>query len=355
MPQSTERAKSFEGATANLSNQFHSLAEAVGTFFIPALTAVITPVSNLINWLSKIPTAPTLIGISFLTLAFIGLAGVLAGTIIPQITAGAIAIAGLMGAEITTTASTIGLSGAMGLLATGFMTAASGAWALAAGAWAALAPLLPLIIPVALAIAGLILLIQDLWTGFSGGDSIVMDALGNIWESIKGTINWFKSLYDSLGVFKIALGPIAAMIEGVRALFWVFQNWREIPGIISDALGAIPAYLSGLWDTFKDSGKFLINAFLEGMTFGILNTDRLSAIFGVIGKYLPHSDAEMGPLADLTGSGQKFIQTFGAGAESQQGYLSSIIGEGYSSCQRWRWNLPNQFYLHWGGWQNFLK
>ncbi len=242
MPESTARAKSLQGATANLSNQFQNLAEAVGTFFIPALTAVITPLASLFNWLSKIPLVPTIIGVGLLTVAFIGLAGVIAGSVIPTITSGALAILGLMGYEVAAMAPTIGLTGALG--------------ALAGAIWAVLAPLLPVIA----AVAALVLIIQDLWVGFSGGDSLVLNALGNIKDSIVG-------------------------------------------------------FFTGLWDTFKEAGGFLINAFLMGLTGGLLNTDRLSKIFGIIGSYLPHSDAEQGPLSDLTGSGQKFTETFAKGAQ----------------------------------------
>jgi len=193
--------------------------------------------------------------------------------------------------------------------------AASGAWALAAGVWATLAPLLPFIA----AAAALILIIQDLWSGINGGNSVIMNF-----------VNWIKKGVDSLGIFKYALFPILipfkALQTAIAAIVWAFQNWRKIPEIITNALGAIPAMLRGLVGVFLGAGKMLIDAFLRGISFGLLDTDRISGIFGTLRSYLPFSDAKVGPLADLTLSGQKLIETFGAGAESKQGYLSSLLG-----------------------------
>jgi exonuclease VII small subunit len=154
-------------------------------------------------------------------------------------------------------------------LSIGAVTAATWLWS--AATWSVTIPLLAIEAPVwaiMLAIGGLILVIQDLYTWLTGGESVIGDFLG-----------WLTSI------------DFSSVIE-----------------------------------TFKSAGKFLLDALLEGMTFGLLNTDRIASIFGTIRDYLPFSNAKVGPLSDLTTSGQRFIQTFSAGAESQQGYLSSILG-----------------------------
>lgn len=154
-------------------------------------------------------------------------------------------------------------------LSIGAVTAATWLWS--AATWSVAIPLIAIEAPVwaiMLAIGGLILVIQDLYTWLTGGESVIGDFLG-----------WLTSI------------DFSSVIE-----------------------------------TFKSAGKFLLDALLEGMSFGVLNTDRIASIFGTIRDFLPFSNAKVGPLSDLTTSGQRFIQTFSAGAESQQGYLSSILG-----------------------------
>ena len=151
----------------------------------------------------------------------------------------------------------------MGVISTAALaTAFTG---LATAVWAVLLPLLPLI--AAGALVGLV--IQDFIVGLKGGESVI---------------------------FKFA-----------------------------DLLISIPERLKGFGSVFKDAGKFLIDSFIEGMTFGLLNTDRLTKVFSGIRDYLPFSDAKVGPLSDLTLSGKRFMQTFAAGAESQTGLMGGIL------------------------------
>ena len=145
---------------------------------------------------------------------------------------------------------------------TGFAASMMG---LATAVWAVLAPLLPFIAAGAL----VALIIQDFIVGLKGGES---------------------------AIFKFA-----------------------------DLLISIPNKLKGFGSVFKDAGKFLIDTFIEGMTFGLLNTDRLTKVFSGIRDYLPFSDAKVGPLSDLTLSGKKFMQTFAAGAESQTGLIGGVL------------------------------
>lgn len=262
--------------TASLTDEMLRSENAIGDVqrefsrgAIPILSAFAGVVEAVAKVLNYIP-APIKEIIGFL--GFLG-AGVLGAAGALLLFTGALAMANtqiMLAGGITNV-----LSGAMTLLKLATLSSLGPIYAFGVGLWAALAPLLPVIIPVALAIAALILLIQDLWTGFSGGDSIVLKALGNIWESIK-------------------------------------------------------SFFSGLWDVMKSVGKFLIDAFLMGMTGGMLNTDRLASIFDIIRQYLPFSDAKVGPLSDLTLSGQRFMETFAKGAELAVpgigGALSGLTG-----------------------------
>lgn len=136
---------------------------------------------------------------------------------------------------------------------------------LATAVWAVLAPLLPFIAAGAL----VAIIIQDFIVGLKGGESTI---------------------------FKFA-----------------------------DLLISIPNRLKRFGPAFMDAGKFLMDTFIRGMTFGLLDTDKLSKVFSGIRDYLPFSDAKVGPLSDLTLSGKRFVQTFAAGAESQTGLMGGIL------------------------------
>ncbi|MCK4819386.1 phage tail tape measure protein, partial [bacterium] len=97
---------------------------------------------------------------------------------------------------------------------------------LATAVWAVLAPLLPLIAAGAL----VALIVQDFIVGLKGGES---------------------------AIFKFA-----------------------------DLLISIPSRLKGFGAVFKDAGKFLIDSFIRGMTFGLLDTDKLTKVFSGIRDYL---------------------------------------------------------------------
>lgn len=117
----------------------------------------------------------------------------------------------------------------------------------------------------------------------------------------------------------LVVGAVGALVLVVQDLYSYLTGGESVfGGFIDGIIGAfqnIPEFFRSMIRVFQESGKFLADAFLSGMSLGIMNTDRLDAIFGTIGKYLPHSDAEVGPLSDLTGSGMKFMETFTKGAQ----------------------------------------
>jgi len=88
-------------------------------------------------------------------------------------------------------------------------------------AWSAIAPIIAAtweIIAFAAAIAGAVLIIDDLWTGLRGGDSVLMDA-GN---------GWIKY---GMGIF-YALKIISQLVD---AFAWVKEKASELYGWIEDA------------------------------------------------------------------------------------------------------------------------
>lgn len=215
--------------------------------------------------------------------------------LIPQIGTAALVFSGLTAAEAAMVLPTIGLTGAFGTLA--------------GAIWAALVPILPFIV----AGAALILIIQDLWVGLHGGRSVVKDFIG-----------WLNNLYEKLGPLRYVLLPITAPIEGIKAVVWAFQHWREIPGIVSDAFGGLWDYLTSLPARLFEAGAGLFKAFIEGLK-SVPIIGPIVGTLDIIRSYLPFSDAKIGPLADLTLSGQRFMETFAKGAQLALPAISSPV------------------------------
>lgn len=263
-----------------LSAAMSDLSGDAGATFIPAFVGMVKGVTVFVNALENVPYGPAIFGLTTI--------GVLAAS------TGLVALPFLVSGLTMVTGSAIYTTASTWLMAGGFT-------GLAAGIWAAAAPLLPFI-----AAAGILILVaQDLWVGLKGGDSVILNLFTR-----------FKQL-------KYMIFPVLAPI---MAVVWAFKHWREIPDIVRSAFAAIPAILGDLPAMFLNSGMGAMDAFVKGMTFGIMDTAKIAEVFGTIRDYLPFSDAKVGPLADLTLSGGRLVETFTGGMDDKKGLMGSAMG-----------------------------
>ncbi len=127
------------------------------------------------------------------------------------------------------------------------------------------------------------------------------DVAQGIWGAITG-------LFSALGglVTNLASAMVAAILSLplVNALANVFQGIRSF---LSGDLG------------FFDAGKAMLTAFAEGIwSAATLPFRMLKRALGFLRRLLPFSDAQEGPLSDLTLAGAAFLRTFA------QGMLSAV-------------------------------
>jgi len=123
-------------------------------------------------------------------------------------------------------------------------------------------------------------------------------------EMVDTTIEFIMGLDDKL---LLLLGPIGAVI-------YAFKNWDEIVKIVSGVFRRVFNFISGLDRKFRAAGKDLMVALAKGILSGI--SKAVDAVKGAVGKvraYLPGSDAERGPLSDITASGAALMGTFEKG------------------------------------------
>ncbi len=147
---------------------------------------------------------------------------------------------------------------------------------------------------------------------------VFFDVLRMIPAFIGSTIKAISWLAENI---KYLINPISAVI-------WAFQNWEQIIGIVSDILGrlgegvrasvaVIVDYIRGFVGSFGSAGKALMNAFVSGVTAGINRAvKKVREGLRKIRRLMPGSDAEEGPLSDITASGRALMTTFEKGISS---------------------------------------
>lgn len=153
-----------------------------------------------------------------------------------------------------------------------------------------------------------------------------------------------------------ALWPIVAIMAGVAALvaagWWLYSNWGEITGFLSEvwqgvqdkwfsSIEAIKSWfvtkfteisdwfdgwISGLFD----SGRKIVTTIVDGI-MSVAHTvgDAISNAFEWADRFLPHSDADAGPFSRLTDSGMAIPETMAEGVQYADGALGAALIEGF--------------------------
>lgn len=147
---------------------------------------------------------------------------------------------------------------------------------------------------------------------------LFFEFLGLIPGLIGEVIHWVAGLGDKL---LFLLGPIGAVI-------YAFKNWEQITEIASSVLGRLGGiirssianivnYIRGFIASFGRAGRAIMSAFVSGIT-GQINraVEKVRAGLRKIRRLLPGSDAEEGPLSDITASGRALMTTFEKGIET---------------------------------------
>lgn len=187
----------------------------------------------------------------------------------------------------------------------------------------------------------------------------------------------FAALTAIMGGFGIAslsaLWPILliiAAVVAVIAIVWLlYDNWEMIWAGIVAATQVVVAVLKGLftaftqyltgdwggaWETIKttffnafttidgwfngwisglfDSGRKIILTIVDGiLSVKDKVADALSSAFEWADKFLPHSDADMGPFSRLTDSGMAIPETLAIGVEAADDTLSYAMSDTFAS------------------------
>jgi len=184
----------------------------------------------------------------------------------------------------------------------------------AIAAWGVIAPYLMIIAPI-VAVIAILYILEKKFGVLTKAAEWITEGFGKLVDFVKGIFSGeLMSAGDIVGMFgdKILflLGPIGAVIYAIK-------NWKEIWTFIKALFDKILSYLAALADKFRAAGKALVQALIDGITSIIGRpADILRGALGSLRAMLPGSDAKEGPLSDLTHSGKALVETFAAGMES---------------------------------------
>ncbi|MFH2064989.1 MAG: phage tail tape measure protein [Pseudomonadota bacterium] len=148
--------------------------------------------------------------------------------------------------------------------------------------------------------------------GFAGESTSVSTwyLLGNVLGTVAAV-----SLHMLAWAIRIAITPIQWMITLagllVSAFVWVGEAIGNTVGWIVTAFERLSNF-----DLFE-AGAAMIKSFADGIVSVFeLPGQMVDKAFSFIGKLLPHSDAQAGPLSTLTASGASIMETLAGGAQT---------------------------------------
>lgn len=184
--------------------------------------------------------------------------------------------------------------------------------------------------------------------------TLSMQALSSAWSTVWGAIEtavrtvWgvINTVTDvQMTAVKTVITAGLQILKGDWSGAWETMRsgladvWGKIQSAASGAMdglkSTISGILNGLIDTALESGRGMVNAFAQGIMDklnGLL--DRVREMVQKIRDLLPGSDAKVGPLSDLTRSGQGLPRALAAGIKQASGDLERATRAALASIPR---------------------
>lgn len=152
----------------------------------------------------------------------------------------------------------------------------------------------------------------------------VRDVIAGVWDFIKG-------IFSAVGRF---FASAAAAVVGA---------FMDLPLVrtLAEVFGAVRSFLSGD-TTFFEAGKGILVALGKGIWSAVTYPfELLKKALGWLRRLLPFSDAETGPLSNLTASGAAVLKTLAKGMLGVLTLPGKVLGmalRGMLAAARWVWD-----------------
>jgi TP901 family phage tail tape measure protein len=203
--------------------------------------------------------------------------------------------------------------------------------------------------------------IMGLVNGTKTLEGVLGDAAGNIVSFFSGiggaivgavsSIDWGGIAWTIVEALAMGLGAALGLwIKGWQMyLGFLVDFWTTVPGIVLDALMALPGllwnglkagfglwvkgwqmYLSFLWDFWTsipslalEAGRRIVPALIKGLKATAPNvSEGIEAVVDVIASFLPWSNAERGPLSNIMSVGGNIVSALASGLRNGVGLVA---------------------------------
>jgi len=179
----------------------------------------------------------------------------------------------------------------------------------------------------------------------TGAWDAIANGHGSLWDRCKAAtsvaVSEISAKYPWLGN---AMQAVGTTITGV---------WQRISSVASSTWTSVKGWATNAWDRLKsaatgafqhlangftnllpnalEAGKKLMTTLAEGIRSAVhAPFEALKAGLGKLGKLLPHSDAEIGPLATLSASGFSLLDTLARGMAQAQELPAQAMGRAFA-------------------------
>lgn len=178
------------------------------------------------------------------------------------------------------------------------------------------------------------------------GDLSVLDGLkaigGAVFDFLATPFRWARDVI--VGVWDFIKGLFTAVgsffASAALALTAAFMN-LPLVRTLADVFGAVRGFLSGD-TTFFEAGKAILVSVGKGIWSAVTYPfEMLKKALGWLRRLLPFSDAETGPLSDLTTSGAAVLKTLAKGMLGVLSLPGKVLGlalQGMLNTVRWVWD-----------------
>ncbi|EMP80068.1 tail tape measure protein, TIGR01760 family [Leptospira santarosai str. CBC1531] len=190
---------------------------------------------------------------------------------------------------------------------------------------------------------GAFLVLKGAWTAFSVAMNVglISNPFGWIVLGVVGAvvgiallITYWKEIKDvAVNALTEISGKWKQFTEffrtgGADTNIWLNHVWSQIISIGPLLLNKIQNIWKSILDSAKGFGRDLLKTIGDGITWSInFIIDPLKSVLEKVARFLPHSNADEGPLSNLTGSGAAFVDTFALGMTQRKASLGSVLTE----------------------------
>jgi len=171
----------------------------------------------------------------------------------------------------------------------------------------------------------------QLVSGIAGSTwNTIANGHGSLWDRCKlaasQAVQQISTKYPVLGTAMQAVGmTINRVWQSIRGAAsstwaaisgWATNAWTGVTTAASNAMKSIISSLTSLASLALEAGKRMMQTLADGIKSAALAPfNALKSALGKLGQLLPHSDAEIGPLATLSVSGFSLLDTLSRGIE----------------------------------------